>query len=119
MKRLSNKYGKNSKNNKFHKILHLEREKVKEKGFEMSANFGKIAKVTRIFLPYVKRLSNKYGKNSKNNKFHKILPLEREKVKKSFTKSANFAKIAKVTRISYKSSGEKLISYKRDSICNY
>ena len=116
MKKLSNKYGKNSKNNKFHKILHLEREKVKEKGFEMSANFGKIAKVTRIFLPYVKRLSNKYGKNSKNNK---ILPLEREKVKKSFTKSANFAKIAKVTRISYKSSGEKLISYKRDSIYNY
>ena len=117
MKRLSNKYGKNSKNNKFHKILHLEREKVKEKGFaEMSANFAKIAKVTRIFLPYVKRLSNKYGKN---NKFHKILHLEREKVKKSFTKSANFAKIAKVTRISYKSSGEKLISYKRDSIYNY
>ena len=42
---------KNNKNNKFHKILHLEREKVKEKGFEMSANFAKIAKVTRIFLP--------------------------------------------------------------------
>ena len=33
MKRLSNKYGKNSKNNKFNEILHLEREKVK-KGFE-------------------------------------------------------------------------------------
>ena len=41
MKRFSNKYGKNSKNNKF----------------------------------------NKYGKKSKNNKFHKILHLEREKVK--------------------------------------
>ena len=50
MKILSNKYGKNCKNNKFQKILHLEREKV-EKGFEMSANFAKIAKVTRIFLP--------------------------------------------------------------------
>ena len=49
MKRLSNKYGENSKNNKLHKILHLERGKVKE-GFEMSANFAKIAKVTGIFL---------------------------------------------------------------------
>ena len=39
MKRLSNKYGKNSKNNKFNEILHLEREKVK-KGLEMSANFA-------------------------------------------------------------------------------
>ena len=39
MKILSNKYGKNRKNNKFHKILHLAREKVK-KGFEMSANFA-------------------------------------------------------------------------------
>ena len=26
-------------------------------------------------------MSNKYGKNSKNNKFHRILPLEREKGK--------------------------------------
>ena len=49
MKILSNQYGKNSKNNKFNKILHLKRERVK-KGFEMSANFAKIAKVTRIFL---------------------------------------------------------------------
>ena len=38
-----------SKNNKFDKILHLEREKVKKR-FEKSANFAKIAKVTRIFL---------------------------------------------------------------------
>ena len=45
----------------------------------------------------MKRLSNKYGKNSKNNKFNKILHLEREKVKKGFEKSANFAKIAKLT----------------------
>ena len=30
-------------------MLHLEREKVK-KGFEKSANFAKIAKLTRIFL---------------------------------------------------------------------
>ena len=47
---LSNKCSKNSKNNKFNKILHLEREKV-NKGFKKSANFAKIAKVTRIFLP--------------------------------------------------------------------
>ena len=99
MKRLSNKYCKNSKNNKFHKILHLEREKVK-KGFSKSANFAKMAKVTRILIScYVERLSNKYSKNSKNDKFRKILYLEREKVKKSFEMSANFAKIAKVTRI--------------------
>ena len=50
MKRLSNKYGKNSRNNKFFKILLLQREKDK-KGFEKSANFAKIVKVTRIFLP--------------------------------------------------------------------
>ena len=49
MKRSSNKCSKNSKNNKFNEILHLEREKAK-KGFEMSANFAKIAKVTEIFL---------------------------------------------------------------------
>ena len=46
MKRLSNKYGENSKNDNFNKILHLEREMVK-KGFEKSA---KIANVTRVFL---------------------------------------------------------------------
>ncbi|CAH3041543.1 unnamed protein product [Porites lobata] len=63
--------------------------------------FRKNRKITNNFSCYVKRLSNKYGKNSKNNKFHKILHLEREKVKKGFSKSANFAKIAKVTRIFY------------------
>ena len=65
----------------------------------MSANFAKIAKVTRIFLPMWKDWATDNGKNSKNNKFHKILHLEREKVKKGFEMSANFAKIAKVTRI--------------------
>ena len=79
-------------------MLHLEREKVK-KGFKISANFVKKRKSNKNFSSYVKRLSNKYGKNSKNNKFHKILHLEREKVKKGFEMSANFAKIAKVTRI--------------------
>ena len=82
MKRLREKYGKNSKNNKFHKILHLEREKVK-KGFKMSANFVKNRKSNKNFSSYVKRLSNKYGKNSKNNKFNRILQLERGKGKES------------------------------------
>ena len=94
MKRLSNKYGKNSKNSKFYKIVHLQRERVKN-GFVKSANFAKVT----TFSCCVKRLSNKYGTNSKNNKFNKILHLEREKVKKGFEKSANFAKIAKVTRL--------------------
>ena len=98
MKRLGNKCSKNSKNNKFNKVLHLERKKIK-KGFEKSANFEKNRKSSKNFSCYVKRLSNKYGKNSKNSKFHKILHLEREKVKKGFEMSANFAKIAKVTRI--------------------
>ena len=33
------------------------------------------------------------AKKSKNNKFHKILHLERGMIKKGFSKSANFAKI--------------------------
>ena len=97
MKRLSNKYGKYSKNNKFNKIPHLEREKVKN-GFVKSVyKFRKNRKSNKTVPCYVKRLSTKYGKNSKNNKFNKILHLEREKVKKGFEKSANFAKIAKLT----------------------
>ena len=96
MKRLSNKYGKNSKNNKFNKILHLEREKIKN-GFVKSVyKFRKNRKSNKTFPCYVKRLSTKYGKNSKNNKFNKILHLEREKVKKGFEKSANFAKNRKI-----------------------
>ena len=44
-------------------------------------------------------MSNEYGKNSKTNKFNKILVLVCEKAKKAFTKSANTKKIAKVTKI--------------------
>ena len=47
----------------------------------------------------MRRLSNKYGENNGNNKFFKILLLQREKAKKGFVKAANFAKIAKVTGI--------------------
>ena len=39
------------------------------------------------------------AKKSKNNKFNNILHLEREKVKKGFEKSTNFAQIAKETKI--------------------
>ena len=82
-----------------HSGLGLENKFLENKShFEMSANFAKIAK-EKNFSCYVKRLSNKYGENSKNNKLHKILHLEREKVKEGFEMSANFAKIAKVTGI--------------------
>ena len=50
LKRLSNKYGKNSKNNKRNQILDLERKRAK--GLEKSA---KIAKVTRIFIAIIKK----------------------------------------------------------------
>ena len=58
-------------------------------------------KSNKTFSCYVKRLNNKYGKNSRpgNNKFFEILLLQRETAKKGFVKSANFAKIAKVTGI--------------------
>ena len=39
------------------------------------------------------------AKNSRNNKFYKIILSQREKAKKRFVKSANFTKIAKVTGI--------------------
>ena len=45
------------------------------------------------FSCHVKRLSDKYIKSNKNNKFNKILHSEREKDKKGFQKSAHFAKI--------------------------
>ena len=65
----------------------------------VSKNLPANCKSNKNFSCYVKRLSNKYGKNSKNNKFDKILHLERKKVKNGFVKSANFAKIAKITRL--------------------
>ena len=46
--------------------------------------FRKNRKSNKYFSCYAKRLSNKYGKNSKNNNLNKILHLEREKVKKGF-----------------------------------
>ena len=60
-------------------------------------------KSNKTFSCYVKRLNNKYGKNSRpgNKKFFKILLLQRETAKKGFVKSANFAKIAKVTGFAF------------------
>ena len=46
---------------------------------------------------FCETLTCKYRKSSKNNKFNKILDLEREKAKKGLEKSINSAKIAKVT----------------------
>ena len=74
-------------------------ERKGQEGLRDVLKFRKNRKSNKNFSSYVKILSNKYGKNSKNNKFHKILHLERGKVKKGFSKSANFAKIAKVTTI--------------------
>ena len=70
-----------------------------EKYRRRNSKCRKNRKSKKNFSCYVKRLSNKYGKNSRNNKFFKILLLQRQKAKKGFVKSANFAKIAKVTRI--------------------
>ena len=49
---------KNRKNNKCHKIQNLEREEAK-KGFEISANVAKIAKVTKIFVASYKHPGKK------------------------------------------------------------
>ena len=70
-----------------------------QEGLPLVCKFRKNRQRNKKFPCYVKRLNNKYGKNSKNTKFHKILHLESGQVKKGFSKSANFAKVAKVTRI--------------------
>ena len=62
-----------------------------QKGLRDVRKLRKNRKSNKNFSYYVKRLSNKYGKNCKNKKFHKILHLERGKVKKGFEMSANFA----------------------------
>ena len=76
------------------------KKKLLSEKYRRNSKCRKNRKSKKNFSCYVKRLNNKYGKNSRNNKFHKILlHLEREKVKKGSEMSANFAKIAKVTRI--------------------
>ena len=56
-----------------------------------------LRKKKRFTRKFCETLTCKYRKSSKNNKFNKVLDLEREKAKKGLEKSANFAKIAKVT----------------------
>ena len=95
MKRLSNKYGKNSKNNKFNKILHLEREKIKN-GFVKSVyKFRKNRKSNnwRLFLAMWKDWVINIAKKSKNSKFYKIQRLQKETVKER-KKVTNVARIA-------------------------
>ena len=71
VKRLSNKYGENSKNDKFNEN-HLEKGNG-EVGLREVRKFRKNRKSNKTFSCYVNRLSNKYGENSKNDKFNKIL----------------------------------------------
>ena len=78
----------NSKNKKFNKILHLEREKVKRTCKNLRSN--------KNFSCSVKRLSITIIAKSMNNKFNKILHLQKEKIKKGFEKSANFAKVTMI-----------------------
>ena len=49
------------------------------------------------------KITYRYHKNRKNNKFNKNQDLEREEAKKDPEISANIAKISKVTRIFYAS----------------
>ena len=94
---LANIASKNSKNDKldFQQDSRLR----KRKGKEGPRKVRKFRKRNKNFSCYVKRLSNKYRKNSKIDKFNKILDLQAEKAKNGLEKSANFAKIAEVTRI--------------------
>ena len=63
------------------------RKRKGQEGLQDVRKFPKNRKSNKNFSSYVKRLSNKYGKNSMNKQIHKILHLEREKVKKGFSKS--------------------------------
>ena len=80
---------KNSKNDK----LDFQQNSTlrKRKGKEGPRKVRKFRKRNNNFSCYVKRLSNKYRKNSKIDKFNKILDLQAEKAKKGLEKSANFA----------------------------
>ena len=53
----------------------------------MSANFVKIAEVTRIFR-LCEKIEQQMYKNSKNNKFNRIIDLQREKGKENLEKAA-------------------------------
>ena len=59
------------------------RERKGQEGLREVRKFWKNRKSNKNFSFYVKRLSNKYGRNSKNNEFNRILHLKREKGKES------------------------------------
>ena len=86
------------KNTKCDKIPDLEK-KGSQEGPRNVPKYRKNCKSNKDFSCYVKRLSNKYGKNSKNNKFNGILHLEREKGKESLEIWQNATNCARVTRI--------------------
>ena len=83
----------------------MEREKVKKLG---SREFPKFTKNNKIFYCYLKILSNKYRKNSKTNKFKKILEIE--KATRGLVKFAHFAKQRK--------SNDNFSATKKDCITN-
>ena len=70
-----------------------------QEGLQRVHKFRQNRQRNKNFSCYVKRLSNKYGKNSKNNKFNGILHLEREKGKESLEIWQNATNCARVTRI--------------------
>ena len=80
---------KNSKNDKLDFQQNSTLRKRKGKGGPRKVR--KFRNGNKNFSCYVKRLSNKYRKNSKIDKFNKILDLQAEKAKKGLEKSANFA----------------------------
>ena len=90
-------FAKIAKNNKFNKILVIEKDETKKRP-EMSANMAKIAKVTRFFM-LAKNTHDKYLKYRKNTKCNKIPDLQGNEAKRGPEMSANITKIAKVTRI--------------------
>ena len=90
-------FAKIAKNNKFNKILVIEKDETKKRP-EMSANMSKIAKVTRFFM-LDKNTHEKYLKYRKNTKCNKIPDLQRKEAKKGPEMSPNIAKIAKLTKI--------------------
>ena len=56
------------------------RKRKGQERFQDVRKFRKNRKSNKNFSYYMKILSNKYGKNRKNNKFNEILHLERGKV---------------------------------------
>ena len=78
-------------------------------GFELFRNFSKTNVSQENFIRHL--LANNYCKNSKNDKYNKIVDLQRGKAKKALLKFTNFAKNAKVTRLFF-------LAIKKDRVTN-